>query len=581
MPTSLDDVKLTLVESSEEYDAFRRWLGEHRRVLAVDIETTGLSLAKDRIRTVQFGDTQSGWCLPWEDWRGGSWSGAVRQVLREYEGPLVLQHAKFDAGFLQREGVKWPWHRTHDTMIMNFLVNSMGPKSLKPAAAYYLEEPAARAGEQELKRAMHKNGWTYASIPIDFPGYWAYGALDTVLTARLAEVQWYAMQPYIAAYDLELACERVLCDMELRGVRVDVEYCEEQERVHLGELVDVVAQLAGIAGPDFNPGSSDQVVAALEREGVKLTKRTEKGKLSVDEEVLSSVDNNVARLVLEHRTLEKLVGSFFSNFIRYNRDGRVHPHINQLQARTGRMSVTEPALQTVPRKKVVRDAFIPDEGQKMILVDYDNEELRVAAHFAGDQNMIDALAEGRDLHGETAARLYGPGYTPAQRTTAKNARFSWLYGAGVPKFARTAGIPESEAAAVFRTLSEMSPGMARTMTEVVRRVRERAAGSEFGWITISDGRNLKVKADKAYAGFNFLVQGSCAVVLKQSIVDLDAAGLGDFIRLPIHDELILSVPEGDLDAAVPEIQRCMTREDWRVPLTVSPKIVDRWGDEYE
>lgn len=582
MPTTLDDVRLTLVEDLDTLDEFRRWLGESRPVLGVDIETTGLSLTHDRIRTVQFGDAKAGWCLPWEDWRGGSWSGAVREVLRRYDRPLVLQHAKFDAGHLQMAGVQWPWERTHDTMPMNFLSNSMGPKGLKSSAALYLGEPAARAGEQELKKAMQKNRWGYEDIPIDFPLYWAYGALDTVLTARLAEHHWPLIQDFRQAYDLELAAERVLCDMEMRGARIDAEYCERMETELLDELTKIEYRLEVLAGKDFNPNASDQVIDALQREGVKLTERTEKGKLSVAEAILKGIDHEIAKLVLQHRTASKIVGSFFQNFLAF-RDSNdlLHPHINQLQARTGRMSVTEPALQTVPRKKLVRDAFIPRDGNKLVLVDYDNEELRVAAHFSNDEVLIQALMEGRDLHGETAEILYGPNYSREQRGVAKAARFTWLYGGGAAKFALTTGIPRSEAEKVFRALINGSPGVARAMADVVLKVRERANGSDFGWVQAVDGRRLRVKADKAYVGFNALVQGSCAVVLKQSLVDLDAAGLGQYILLPIHDEIMFDVPERELKEVVPEIVKAMTRDDWRVPLTCSAKIVDRWGDSYE
>jgi len=570
--TALSDARLTLVESTEDVNDFLSWLGERRPVLGVDSETTGLSLTKDSLRLVQFGDANAGWALPYRDWRG-----VIRQALTRYDGPIVLQHAKFDAGFLTRDSMPFPWERAHDTMIMAFLHDSQGPKSLKAAASLYVD-PMASAGEVALKKAMAKNRWTYESVPIDFPPYWGYAALDSVITARLAEYLWPRVQSFREAYDLELACERVLHDMEQRGVAIDVDYCEE----HRGELLVELDEAQEALG-DLNPNSPTQVADALKRSGAKLTKRTENGQLSVDDDVLTDLErsgNTVARDVLVARSAQKLLTTYFENFLEYHDDGILRPHINQLAARTGRMSVTEPALQTIPRKSIVRDAFIPRPGNRLVLIDYDNQELRVAAHFAQDPTMLKAFREGRSLHDETASRLYGPDYTKGQRSTAKNAMFSKAYGAGVDKFARTAGIPYGEAAQVYNTLDSLYPNLGRIMAKVTQTVRSRTDTSGRGYVQLVDGRHLKVRGDKAYVGFNALIQGSCAVVLKQSLVDLDAAGFGEFLALPIHDEIMFDVPFEILDEVLPPIKEIMTRDEYAAPLTVSASIAERWGDGY-
>ncbi len=538
-------------------------------MLALDIETTGLSLAKDRIRMVQFGDFNDGWALPYADWRG-----AIRETIETYEGKFVLQHAKFDAGFLTKDGAKFPWDRTHDTMFMSFLLNSMGPKSLKQAATLYVD-PLAAAGESSLRKAMQKNRWTYATVPTTFPGYWGYAALDTVLTARLADTLWPQIQYARQAYDLEMACERVLCEMELRGVRVDVEYCRDRFDELQQQMDEIETKLNGV-----NPLAPNQVITALVKAGATWSKRTEKGQLSVDDEVLSDLAAKgfeIAQLVLDARSASKISGSYFEQFLAYNNDGLLHPHINQVQARTGRMSITEPALQTVPKSSMVRDAFIADEGTKLLLCDYDNEELRMAAHFCGDENMLAAFAEGRDLHSELATALYGAAFTSKQRKTAKACFFAKAYGAGITKFALSSGLPLDEATRTFRAIDQLYPGMAKSMAEVTRAVAERSAGREYGWVKLIDGRHLQVRGDKAYVGFNALIQGSCAVALKQTLVDLDLAGYGEFLRFPIHDEVMFQIPTEDV---VPDIKKIMTRSEFRAPLTVGSKVVDRWGDAY-
>lgn len=559
---------------------FFTWLSERRPILGADTETTGLSLAKDRLRLVQFGDAMQGWAIPYAEWRG-----VVRETLQKYSGPIVWQNAKFDAGFLIKEGMPFPWERTHDTLFMLHLVDSMGPKSLKAGSALHVD-PKARAGEASLKRAMVKNRWGYESVPIKYAPYWGYAALDPVLTARLAETLWPRVQQFREAYDLEMACERVLTEMELRGIRVDVEYCIQQQAV-LGDRLVVLQEKLG----DVNPNSPRSIISALAAQGAKLTRVTEGGQLSTDDEVLSALAPQypVAADVLEARGLRKIVSSYFDNFVDFNNDGFLHPHINQLAARTGRMSVTEPALQTVPKTGLVRDAFWAREDNRLVLCDYDNEELRVAAHFSGDEAMLTAFNDGRNLHMESANRLYGVhcDVTAGEHSSrcphyklGKAAMFGKAYGAGISKFSLATGLPPNEGARVFRALDAMYPGLSRAMADVTLKVRDRAGGGKYGWVQLVDGRRLQVPADKPYMGFNYLIQGSCASVLKRALVDLDLAGLGEFLVLPVHDEVLFDVPRDQLDEAVPAIRQAMTRTDFRAPLTVDSKIVDRWGEPY-
>jgi DNA polymerase-1 len=571
VPTPLSQARMTLVETWEEASSFLSWLGERRPILAFDLETTGLSLAKDRVRLAQFGDADAGWALPWEDWRG-----VVRKVLGEYEGAIVGQNIKFDAGFVQRDGLPFPWQRAHDTKHMLFLDDSLGPQSLKPAAALHID-PAARAGEKELKALMRKHGWDYATFPINHPVYWGYGCGDTILTARLAEHLWPRVQYAREAYDLEMAVSRIVCDMEMRGVRLDVEYVDGASEVLAGEIAELEARLG-----DISPGSNDQVVAALQAEGVELTKRTEAGNFSVDEEALSAIDHPIAADVLAWRSKTKIRSAYFQNFLALEASGRLHPHINQLQARTGRMSVTNPALQTLPRDALVRDAIIPDDGCKLVLVDYDSEELRLMAHYSGDESMMRAFTEGVDMHMETARMAWGPDATKEDRNKAKGGVYGKAYGARAGTLSKTLGISIDEAQHLADTLSAAYPGMDRAMAKVSEAVRRRALEDNraSGYVVALDGRRIRVLAEKAYVGWNALIQGAGGVVLKQALVNLDAAGLGHTLWLPIHDEQMFNVPVDEVNDALPVIKQCMERDDLRVPLTVEATVVDRWGDKY-
>jgi DNA polymerase-1 len=249
------------------------------------------------------------------------------------------------------------------------------------------------------------------------------------------------------------------------------------------------------------------------------------------------------------------------------------------------MSVTDPALQTLPHRKagpLVRDAFVPRPGNLLVLADYDTQELRIMAHLSGDEQMIADFLEGRDLHMETALGAYGLSAGKPERTVCKNANYARVYGGGIGTVADTAGIDDRSAASIFGAFDRRYPGAAQLMASVTAAVRDRAksAGSEYGYVTLGDSRRLRVSSDKAYVGINWRIQGQGAVEMKRSLVNLDAAGLGPFLLLPVHDEVVLDVPEADVEDAIPTIRAAMERHEYRVPLTVGTKAVDRWGTAY-
>lgn len=573
---SLEDIQLHLVESLEDAEAFLRWLGERRPAdtVAVDVETTGLDLKRDHIRLVQFGDAMHGWAIPYRDWRG-----IVRVALERYRGRVVLHHAKFDAGMMLEDDLAFPsWDRVDDTMLACFLANSQGPKGLKPASALYVD-PAARAGEAQLRAIMARNGWDWATVPEDHPVYWGYAAADTVLTAKLWEAIRPLIEPYREAYELELACEKVLLNMERVGLQIDVPYCEETLAALRAEYAAMRADLGTL-----NPQATASIVSAFVALGIELPrKRTKSGQQSVDDDVMSQVKHPLAAKITEARETYKLGRSYFANFVKFQSAARIHPHIQQLQARTGRMSVSQPSLQNVPRSSRLRDAFLPDFGDKLLLIDYDSQELRIMAHVTKDPNLSAALLEGRDTHTEIAAEAYGipeDKVTKAQRNVGKRGIYSKAYGSGVPKFAWSLKIEVPEAARIFDGISARYPGLDTGMEAITRAVRERANGSDYGYVILGDGRHLQVPVDKAYSGFDYRIQGEGAVVLKRGLVDLDAAGLGPYLRLPVHDEVLFSVPDDDLDEVTRLAVQILTRDDYRVPLTVSATVADRWGDPY-
>jgi DNA polymerase I len=580
LEAQLKSIKLTDVQSLDELWEFQRWLGERRKILGVDIETGGLSF-NDRIRTCQFGDSRQGFCLAYEDWRG-----AIAETLARYEGPLVGHNIKFDYGRLSHNGIKVPWARSHDTMFMCHLNDSLGPKSLKPAARLHIG-PLAGAGQNALKKRMAENKWTWNTIPVHDPLYTGYGMIDTCITAMLAEELWPKVQYAREAYDLEMAVSRVLSDMELRGLRVDLDYVRSLRTELLDEIDSLERELGGV---NFN--ASGQILAALMEQGAVFTKRTEKGQLSTDDEVMSDMEEQgfaMAGLIRTARGDYKVVNSYIKNWLNEEMDGFLHPSINQIAARTSRMSVTNPAMQTLHKSKRVRRSFIPRDGNSLVLIDYMNQEVRLAGHFSGDEAIIKAFAEGRDLHSETAKRIYGTEECShdshlkcKHRSVGKTGFLGKLYGSGVNTFADTVGMSKAQATEIHSALAQLYPGLEKTMARVTTAVQQRGRDSGGnGYVVTVDGRHIMIPANQGYKGLNGLIQGSAATILKRAIIDIDLAGYGETMLLPVHDELVFDVPKQDLDDVVPELSRIMTRNDFRIPLTVDPTVVSDWGVPYE
>lgn len=571
----LADTEVHLVEDIDGLLDFREWLGQRRDWLGFDLETEGLNVGRDRIRLAQFGDYDTAWALPW-DW----WSGAVRELVPQYEGPIVAHNLLFDSKFTKMHGVEVPQRWAHDTLVMCHLHNSIGPAKLKVAAARYLDK-RAMAGQGALEQAMKAQGWTWKTVPVTLPQYWLYGGLDTILTARLAGDLWPKIQEYKRVYEVELAALHVIRDAEVTGVRIDLDYVDAKAaelRMQLDALRPQVPFEFGKVPQDA------KIIAYLQSRGAVFTKLTEKGQLSCDDDVLKALEPRFpdAAIFREYRSKYKLLASYFENFQEMNVDGILRPSVRVVGARTGRMSITEPALQTLPRGRIVRDAFIPREGNRIILCDYKQMEMRAMAAYSGDQAMIEAIRRGEDMHDFLALAAYGEGFTKEQRQTAKNAGFSKVYCAGVEKFAATAGIDVGVAAEFLARYDELFPGVQAFQDKVNHAVAERAGNSRYGWVKTILGRRLFVEKEKAYKGVNYIVQSSAtADVLKMKIGDIGACGLGPYFRLPIHDEVFMEAPIDIADDVAHELAEVMTdRTTFCVPLDVDATVVDRWGDKY-
>lgn len=567
------DAQFTLVESNADVQDFFSWLGERRTWLGADTETGGFDWWRDDLRLVQIGDAHHGWAFDW-----GDWAGVIKEAFRIYEGPIAFHNLKFDLHFLEHNGVKFHRQNLHDTFSMAHVVQPNLRSGLKPASERLIDTDAG-AGQSALKAVMYKGKWTWATIPTNVPEYWQYGALDPVLTARLAEVLYPAVVQHGLqnVYNTEVAVAITLKDMERRGVRIDTEFCRS-EAAKISEYERSMEQFFLDTYGLQNPGSTKQIADLLQSQGVRMTERTPTGKIKVTQSVLESLDHPIAQHILDYREWSKIRSTYLEDFIEFENDGLLHASINPLGAVTGRMSCMRPNLQNVPRSWV-RNAFVARPDHTLVLADYDQIELRIMAHYAGVQEMIDAVHAGEDLHTLVGKLVYNtPTITKAQRQIVKNANFAKIYGAGPAKFAGTAGISVDEARRFMAMYDARFPTIKRFVSELTSIARS------TGWIQTPYLGRLQVVdgPDYAYKIVNYYIQGTAADVIKKKLVELANTDTGQYMELTIHDEIAFDVPNEHLEDSKQEIRTTMPEnEAFSVPISVGMDEVQRWGDKYE
>jgi DNA polymerase I len=597
-PSPLQEASFHLVSNTDEAMEFKRWLGTRHEndTIAFDTETSGLSPYEPgaRIRLAQFGDTRHGWAIPWEDWRG-----LALEALREWDGALVGHHTKFDVNWIETHSpLKVPRHRLHDTMIQARIINPLGSGALKPLSDDYID-PRASQGQRLLDAAFKAEGWTWDTVPIDFWPYWSYACCDTVITAQLHSMFYPKMKPgtsYSPVYEMEMAVSSILGAMERRGARVNVEYCHKMQQ----ELLDRGASIRewGEREHGINLGSGPQLASRFNALDVEIRETTPTGMPKIDKwqlQIIADPENDycmaaqeLAMRTLDMRQSEKTGNTYFRNFADRSIDEIVHPSIHTIGARTGRMSISEPSLQQVPKRdSTVRNAFIPREGNMLVTSDYNQIEMRMVAHFSGDHDLAAAFETadltGSDFFTELGKSIYSPTFVKSdkRRGLIKNTLYGMCYGAGPAKMAESAGVPIDKMKAVIADIEGRFPGIRGFMKKIedMGMRRERAEGE--GYVITPLGRRLPCDSGKVYALTNYIIQSTAADMFKQGLLRLDAAGYGEWMLLPVHDEILLDIPRQFVLEAVEEVPGILSDHSLDVSITADADGPwSSWGERY-
>lgn len=597
-----EPVMINVIETTEDFDEAVRFIAASEPyTIAVDSETTGLEHFSSafRVRVVQVGDKDTAYVLPMRSVRDAR---ARRMLEVAFSVGASLHNAPFDllafdlTKLMPLEAME---DHYHDTRLLSHLIDPRSKMdggvghALKELSARYVD-PHAPDTQKDLKEEFHKIGATlstgWALIDINNPTYLLYAGLDVILTARLhaklrAKVN---LEGYGALAKFEHEVQRVTTRMKRRGFKIDTEYTKLLIERLEKRFVDgtVRASELGVA----NMNSPKQVGEALLLRGWRPKTFTATGSPKTDKAVMEKLIEDVntpadVRVLLETIIDSKRArkwGSAYAEAMLLARDyyDHVHPDINSLQARTSRMSISNPPLQQLPSRGddawIIRRQVIADSGMVIGSADYDQVEFRVLAALADISQMKYAIANNIDLHDYTAKLVYGDDFTKAQRSMGKGIGFGKVFGGGADTLSRQTGAPIDQVRTAIKDYEAAYFELPAFAKKLQREQRERG-----GFIINHNGRYLPLDAGREYAAVNYSVQSVARDLLAQALIDLANAGLDDLLLLPVHDEVLWQAPREDAKEVAHLVGETMSGVFIDTPISATGEVYGKsWAHGY-
>jgi DNA polymerase-1 len=399
--------------------------------------------------------------------------------------------------------------------------------------------------------------------------------------------------------ELELPLSRVLADLELTGIRIDVPRLDELSRETAKQIEALLREIYQLAGGEFLPTSTQQLGEVLyKRLGLPVLKRGKTGP-STDQDVLEELaeQHELPKKVLEHRQLTKLKSTYLDALpAALGKDGRLHTTFDQAVAATGRLSSVNPNLQNIPIRTPVgariREAFIPEPGWVLLSADYSQIELRVLAHISGDPVLQASFAGGEDLHARTAGETFGvppAEVTRQQRDIAKMINYGIAYGLSAFGLAQRLGLAKSEAASIieryFGRYQKVKAWLDGTIEEAHATGMVKTLFGRRRYLPDINSKNPSARSAAERTAVNTPIQGTAADLVKRAMLNVDAAlsacGLSSRMLLQVHDELVLESPREEAGRAGPILKQQMEgAAKLAVPLIVELGQGSTWGEAH-
>jgi len=580
------------------------------KLIAIDTETTSLNCHDAELVGLSFAVQEGeGWYVPIAHRSGDLLAPTPKQldkntilsaltpILEDANKAKCGHNLKYDSQVLRRAGITLRGIKA-DSMLLAYVDEPGQSAKMDNVAKKYLDHDCI-AYEDVAGKGAKKI--TFDLVPIDIAA--PYAAEDAEITLRLTNTLKEKLASLATRHDkIELPLAAVLADMEWTGAHIDAPQLAILSEQFGTRIRKLESQIHTAAGEEFNINSPKQLgVLLFETLAIEGGKKTKSGQWATGQEVLEKLSDahEVPRLILEVRGLSKLKSTYTDALPKliHPQTGRVHTSYNQAVTTTGRLSSSDPNLQNIPIRTIegreIRKAFIAEEGNILIAADYSQIELRLMAHFSQDANLMQAFADGRDIHAATAAAVNQVALeevTGEMRRRAKVINFGILYGMSAFGLAKQLDVSRSEAKLFIQTYFEQFPTVQTFMDKTLEKARQQ------GYVeTLMDHRmyvpdiNSSNGMRKSYAertAVNAPLQGSAADIIKVAMIALHKrlkteAPEANMI-LQVHDELIIECPISQTDTVSKIMRETMeSAAELRVPLIVDIGTGKSWFEAHK
>ncbi len=615
-------------ELVQDLPALQRWVAaaQARGIVAVDTETTSLDPITAELVGVSLATAAGKACyIPLGHKAAGNSDGgldfdgkageapkqiplkkAIATLKPLLEDPGVLkvgQNIKYDLLVFARQGISVA--PIDDTMLLSYVVEGgLHGHGMDELAQLHLDYQTIKFKDVA---GSGKNQVTFDRVPLDKA--LDYAAEDADITLRLHQV----LKPRLVSDRLTTVYETierplvpVLAEMELHGIKVDRDTLRRMSNDFAKRIGELEKQIYKLAGREFTIGSPKQLGEILFDEmSLDGGKKGKSGAYATGADILEGLaaqGHDLPARVLDWRQVTKLKSTYtdaLQNQINPE-TGRVHTSYSQAVASTGRLSSNDPNLQNIPVRteegRKIRTAFVAEKGHVLLSVDYSQIELRLTAHIAEVEALKQAFHEGQDIHAITAAQVFGvpvEGMDPMTRRKAKAINFGIIYGISAFGLAQNLGIPQGEARAYIDAYFERYPGIRDYMDKTKKQAREQ------GFVTTLFGRKVHVPGIKdknparrsfsERAAINAPIQGTAADIIKRAMIRvspaLEQAGLGARMLLQVHDELLLEVPQDEVEETSELVRAvmenaCAPAIELSVPLVADAGTGADWAEAH-
>ena len=519
---------------------------------------------------------------------------AIKPILENPDVHKIGQNIKFDESIFARHGIELQGVE-FDTMLLSYTLNSTGRHNMDDLAKRYLGHEAIAF---ESIAGKGKSQLTFNQIPLEQAT--EYAAEDADVTMKLQQALWLKLQEEPTLVELyktmELPLLHVLSRMERTGVLIDSDALFIQSNEIATRLTALEEQAYSLAGQIFNLASTKQLQEILfDKLGLPVLQKTPKGAPSTNEEVLEELaySHELPKILVEHRGLSKLKSTYTDKLPQMvnSQTGRVHTSYHQAVTATGRLSSSDPNLQNIPIRneegRRIRQAFIARAGYSIVAADYSQIELRIMAHLSGDQGLINAFSQGKDIHRSTAAEIFGVSLdevTSEQRRNAKAINFGLIYGMSAFGLSRQLGISRPDAQKYMDLYFQRYPGVQQFMSDI----REKAKAQ--GYVETLFGRRLYLpdinstnamrRKGAERVAINAPMQGTAADIIKRAMIKLDEVIHHDpdiEMIMQVHDELVFEVRSEKVAFFREQIKQHMeAAAELVVPLIVEVGVGQNW-----